>query len=86
MTVTNSIFTPATVDIPWQGLEWVAWFVLFSGLVLILANLLRNGRLGWAWPVLVATAALMRFLFRIAASMFIEITADPEGIGNWDDD
>ena len=76
----------AFLGIPSLAIEWLAWLALVLALVAILISVVRNGRSGFAWPVLVALATLLRFFLRLAASLFVEIAADPEGIGNWDDD
>lgn len=62
------------------------WIAVTAFLVGLLIDVLRAGKIGWGWSFLSALARLAGFLLTILISMFVEVTADHEGIGNWDDD
>ncbi|MEL7499092.1 MAG: hypothetical protein AAFN77_15910 [Planctomycetota bacterium] len=66
--------------------ETAVWLAGFATLTATVSSLLIAGRNGWAWPVLSFLGNTIRFLFRLAASMFRELASDYDGTGSWDDE
>jgi hypothetical protein len=71
--------------IEYAGFEIVVLAVALSLTGVIGYSLITTGKRGWGWFSLCVVAATLAFFFRIAISMFVEMSV-ATGPNDWDED